>query len=69
MERFIEKKCAERSLTKAEEDELYPLREWLKFSDQELAMSYDAIKEKMERVLADKSVRQGTVKPVSITTF
>ena len=67
IERFIEGKCKEKNLTKTQEDELFALREWLKFSDQELAIPYDSIKDQMEKVAVAESPRPFTIPSTSST--
>ena len=55
VEQFIEEKIAAKPLTRAEEDELYAMREWLKFSDQELAIPYDTMKDRLEKIKITES--------------
>lgn len=67
-EKFIDDKIKGKALTTAEENELYELREWLKFSDQELALPYDAMKRKMDKALTADPPKE-TPTPTVIRPF
>jgi len=67
VERFIEAKCEIKPLTRAEEDELHELREWLKYSDQELALPLDAMKGNMEKVIAAEPEKEYSLPPTATT--
>ena len=55
VEKFIEEKIAAKPRTRAEEAELYAMREWFKFSDQELAIPYDTMKDRLEKIRITES--------------